>query len=70
MTKKVLFLFSNVFVATSYSQDVTIKGTVTDVNNGPLIGVNVILEGTTTDVMTNLDGSFSLSGEKVCTYIS
>lgn len=39
----------------------TVKGVVVDSNNEPLIGVNVVVEGTTTGTATDLDGNFSLS---------
>jgi len=38
-----------------------ITGTVIDGNGEPIIGANVIEQGTTNGVITNLDGSFSLS---------
>ena len=63
MIKKILFLFFVVFAATAYSQDVTITGTVTDANSEPLVGVNVLVKGTTTGAITDIDGnlhSFSL----------
>jgi len=39
----------------------TITGTVTDENKEPLIGVNVLIKGTTNGVITDLDGKFALS---------
>ncbi|MCH8567934.1 MAG: TonB-dependent receptor [Balneolales bacterium] len=40
----------------------TITGTVTDADtNEPLIGVNIILQGTSTGTTTNFDGEFSLN---------
>ena len=59
MIKKILFLFFVVFAATAYSQDVTITGTVTDANSEPLVGVNVLVKGTTTGAITDIDGNFS-----------
>ncbi|MDT0649398.1 SusC/RagA family TonB-linked outer membrane protein [Autumnicola edwardsiae] len=41
----------------------TITGTVTDAN-GPLPGVNVILEGTTTGTTTDFDGNYTLEVEE------
>lgn len=38
-----------------------VTGTVVDENNEPLIGVNVIVEGTTTGTATDMDGKFSLT---------
>ena len=43
------------------NQEKTIKGTVVDDKNEPLIGVNVIIQGTTTGSATDLDGNFTLS---------
>ncbi|MDR3140628.1 MAG: TonB-dependent receptor [Tannerellaceae bacterium] len=39
----------------------TITGTITDIHGGPLIGANVVEEGTTNGVITDVDGKFSLS---------
>lgn len=69
MIKKILFLFLAVFSVTVYAQNVTITGTVTDVNQEPLIGVNVVVKGSTTGAITDFDGNFSLSGEKGSTLI-
>ena len=61
MIKKILFLFFVVFAATAYSQDVTITGTVTDANSEPLVGVNVLVKGTTTGAITDIDGNYTLT---------
>lgn len=43
----------------SYAQEVTISGIVTNVNTSePLIGVNVVLKGTSRGVSTDLDGNY------------
>lgn len=39
---------------------VTITGTVQDSNGEPLIGVSVLLKGTSTGGSTNIDGQFSI----------
>ncbi|MFC2098575.1 TonB-dependent receptor [Bacteroidota bacterium] len=39
-----------------------VSGTVTDENGEPLIGVTVVIKGTTTGVVTDLDGVYTLSG--------
>lgn len=39
----------------------TITGTVVDNNNEPLIGVNVVVEGTSTGTATDFDGKFTLA---------
>ena len=39
---------------------VTVKGQVVDEKGEPIIGANVIVEGTTNGMITDLDGNFSL----------
>jgi len=43
-----------------FAQNVTVSGTVTDVNKEPLIGVNVQVKGTSTGTITDLNGKYSL----------
>lgn len=64
MAKKLLFLFFTFFTLNIYAQNVTMTGTVVDVENLPLIGVNVIIKGSTVGTTTDLDGNFSLEGKK------
>ena len=64
MIKKLLFLFLVIFAATGWAQEVNITGTVIDANKEPLMGVNVVLKGTTKGVITDLEGNFSLKGKK------
>ena len=45
---------------TGFAQN-AIKGTVKDKNGEPMIGVSVIVEGTTNGGVTDLDGNFSIS---------
>lgn len=43
-------------------QQLQVTGTVTDATTGdPMIGVNIVVEGTTTGVMTDIDGKYSLT---------
>lgn len=42
-----------------------VQGAVLDTNNEPLIGVNVIVEGTSLGTVTDLDGNFTLSVDKL-----
>lgn len=42
-------------------QNIQISGLVTDSNNEPLIGVYVVVKGTTNGVTTNVDGEYSIS---------
>lgn len=69
MIRKLLFLFFLFFAMAVRSQNVTITGTVTDVNKDPLMGVNVLVKGTSTGVITDLDGNFSLKGKKGSTLV-
>ena len=69
MIKKVLVLFLAVFSVAVYAQNVTITGTVTDVNQEPLTGVNVVVKGSTTGAITDIDGNFSVSGKKGSTLV-
>lgn len=69
MIRKLLFLFFLFFAVAVRSQNVTITGTVTDVNKDPLMGVNVLVKGTSTGVITDLDGNFSLKGKKGSTLV-
>lgn len=50
-----------------YSQGI-IRGTVVDETGFPLIGANVVIDGTTKGVMCDLDGNYSLEGLEAGTY--
>ena len=56
-----LFAFLSLQVS---AQNVTITGKVVDQDQEPLIGVSVVIKGTTTGVSTDLDGNFSLQGKE------
>ena len=48
-------------IAAVQQSTVTVKGRVTDANGEPIIGANVLIEGTTNQgVITDIDGNFSL----------
>ncbi|MCD8042270.1 MAG: TonB-dependent receptor [Tannerellaceae bacterium] len=58
---QLLFLFFLVLSnAALYAQNV-LKGRVTDPANDPLIGVNVVIKGTTTGTISDIDGNFELN---------
>ena len=44
-------------------QQGNIKGTVVDSNGEPVIGANVIIEGTTTGTITDIDGVFMINAK-------
>ncbi len=50
----------NIYATSIYSQTVT--GRVADASDSPLPGVTVVVQGTTTGTVTNIDGQYSLSG--------
>lgn len=64
MIKKLLVLFFAIFTWTAHGQDVSMTGTVIDIENMPLIGVNVLVKGTVNGTTTDFDGKFSLQGKK------
>ncbi|MBR1434895.1 MAG: TonB-dependent receptor plug domain-containing protein, partial [Bacteroidales bacterium] len=45
----------------AYSQNIRANGKVTDAAGEPMIGVGVVQKGTTNGVITDVDGSFSIS---------
>ena len=47
----------------------TVTGTVIDDQGEPLIGVNVIIKGTSTGTVTDLDGKFSLEADADATLV-
>ena len=56
----ILTLFLALFVQLSFAQERTITGTVSD-ESGPLPGVSVLIEGTTTGTETDFDGNYSIT---------
>ena len=50
------------FLTGMYAQTITVTGTVMDKEMGdPLIGVNVLVKGTTNGTVTDMDGRYSIS---------
>lgn len=50
-------------------QQTSVTGTVTDVAGEPIIGASVIVKGSQTGTITNLDGNFTISAPKGATLI-
>jgi TonB-linked SusC/RagA family outer membrane protein len=46
-----------------------ISGVVTDATQGPMVGVNVVVEGTTLGTTTDIDGKYSLEASKIATLV-
>ena len=49
------------FIISTYGQEKTISGTVTDQNNVPLPGVSVVVVGTSNGTQTDFDGNYSIT---------
>ena len=59
MATAVLLTLSVFLSGKAYAQN-TVVGRVVDTNNVPLIGVNVVVKGTTTGTTTGIDGNYSI----------
>lgn len=61
--KRLTLFFVGLWIAviSVVAQDRVITGNVSDENGEPLIGVSVVVKGTTTGTVTDLDGNYSLS---------
>ncbi len=57
----ILTLLLAFVVQLTFAQEKTISGTISDEDNLPLIGVNVILKGTTTGTQSDFDGNYSIN---------
>ncbi len=60
MFKRIALLAASCFVFLAASAQLAITGTVTDEQDQPLAGANVVIEHTLLGVMTRADGTFSL----------
>lgn len=57
-----VFLLFILLINTAFAQNITVKGKVTDVStNERLVGVSVVVKGTTIGTQTDVNGEFSLS---------
>ncbi|WP_298759624.1 TonB-dependent receptor [uncultured Psychroserpens sp.] len=62
MTTKLFSLVFLLFTALTFSQNVTVKGTVVDQATGqPLPGVNILVKNTAKGASTDFDGNFTIS---------
>lgn len=55
----------------AFAQTKTVTGTVTDAANEPLIGASVLVQGTSTGTITDMDGKYSIchSGGRIGIFI-
>lgn len=61
MKALVAFIGCVLFVATPLMAQNVVSGTVTDDNGEPLVGAGVLIKGTTSGGVTDLDGNYSIS---------
>ena len=69
--KKLLFLtlaFLGTLTTAEAQNSGSISGTLTDTNNQPLLGVSVIIEGTSKGASTDFDGKYLISNVSAGTY--
>jgi TonB-dependent starch-binding outer membrane protein SusC len=59
----IFMLVMLLFPCLGFGQTVKIRGTVTDENSAPLIGVTVVVQGTTSGAITDINGKFEISAE-------
>lgn len=60
LTKGILSVLIWTISVSTFAQNITVKGTVTDQSGEALIGVTVQVQGTTTGTITDMDGNFVL----------
>ncbi|MCV9385189.1 SusC/RagA family TonB-linked outer membrane protein [Reichenbachiella ulvae] len=63
-------LQATAWTANAASADVTVSGTITDQTDGsPLPGVNVLVKGTSTGTVSDLDGNYSINVDEAGTLV-
>lgn len=55
-----LLLFCVIGTANAFAQQKTITGTVSDATGLPVIGASILVKGTSTGAVTDVDGKYSL----------
>lgn len=51
------------FSSWSFAQTIKVRGTVVDENKNPMIGVNVVIQGTTVGTVTDINGKYQLDAD-------
>jgi len=51
----------------TYAQSIRVKGTVTDEGGTTIVGVNVVVKGTTTGITTDVDGKYQIDADSKST---
>ncbi|WP_241697267.1 carboxypeptidase-like regulatory domain-containing protein [Capnocytophaga canis] len=64
MYKHVLMLFVLAFLTSPLLAQVKVTGKITDQNNAPLPGANVLVKGTTRGVSSDFDGNYEIQAQE------
>jgi Ca-activated chloride channel family protein len=59
--KKIVMLLSMILLAVSGNSTITVTGTVMDSNQDPLPGATILIKGTTTGTLSDINGEFSIT---------
>ena len=62
--KRCIYTFMMLFICGALFAQVNVTGTVVDDKGEPAIGASVVIQGTTTGTVTDLDGNFQISAAK------
>lgn len=60
-----LFLVNSVNVMAAIEQVIHVKGQVVDSTGEPVIGANIVVKGTNTGVISDIDGNFAIDAPKI-----
>ena len=60
--RTILKIFTMLFCVFSYAQT-TVTGSITDSNSQPLSGATVVIVGTSTGVVADFDGNYSITSD-------
>lgn len=67
MKKNIVFAMMALSALSLQAQTSVIKGTVVDADGQPVIGANVLIKGTTTGSVTDVNGNFTITGKSGAT---
>lgn len=69
LTTVIIVALSAAFCPDASAQVSDVKGTVSDSSGEPLIGASILVKGTTTGVITDMDGKYSISAPSNATLV-
>lgn len=64
MRKYLAFIYLFLLPLVTFSQEITVRGIVSDAQGSPLPGVTIIIEGTAKGTITAIDGQFEISAPR------